>query len=58
MNIDSLALYMTFLGLLAAIYQLRQKFLQQRMVFKDSIIKEYFDITFNLDSVRLQVDRP
>ncbi|MBE8610499.1 MULTISPECIES: hypothetical protein [unclassified Psychrobacter] len=57
MNIDSLALYMTFLGLLAAIYQLRQKFLQQRMVFKDSISKEYFDITFNLDSVRLQVDR-
>ena len=57
MNIDSLALYMTFLGLLAAIYQLRQKFLQQRMVFKDSISKEYFDITFNLDSVRLLVGR-
>ena len=37
MNIDSLALYMTFLGLLAATYQLRQDFLQQRMVFKDSI---------------------
>ena len=37
MNIDSSALYMTFLGLLAAMYQLRQKFLQQRMIFEDSI---------------------
>ena len=53
MNIYSLALYMTFLGLLTAIYQLRQGFLQQRVIFEDSIKKEYFDITFNLDSVRL-----
>ena len=27
------------------------------MIFEDSIKKEYLDITFNLDSVRLQVDR-
>ena len=53
MNIDSLALYMTFLGLLAAIYQLRQGFLQHRTIFEDSIKKEYFGITFNLDLVRL-----
>ena len=33
MNIGSLALYMTFLSLLTAIYQLRQNFLQQRMIF-------------------------
>ena len=57
MNIDSLALYMTFLGLLSAICQLRQNFLKQRMIFEDSIKTEYLDITFNLDSVRLQVDR-
>ena len=44
MNIDSLALYMTFLGLLAAIYQLRQNFLQQRTIFEDSISKDYRDI--------------
>ena len=37
MNIDSLALYMTFLGLLAAIYQLRQSFLQQSIIFEDSV---------------------
>ena len=48
---------MTFSGLLVAIYQLKQSFLQQRAIFENSIKKEHFDITFNLDSVRLQVDR-
>ncbi|WP_296211323.1 hypothetical protein [Psychrobacter sp. UBA3480] len=44
MNMGSLGLYITFLGLLAAIYQLRQNFLQQRTIFEDSISKEYRDI--------------